>query len=69
MISGEFAGIDAQWLDAMEYPTSGEEVAALYAVGYSLVEFLIDRAGPRQLFAFQCDERPPSEKLASGRSR
>ncbi len=55
--------IDAAWLDAMDYPAGNEEVASLYAVGHSLVEFLIERSGPRRLLDFQCDPRPPSAKL------
>lgn len=63
LTSGRMPVINATWLDAMDYPRNGEDVAALYAVGHSLVEFLIDRAGPRTLLHFQCDPRPPSAKL------
>ena len=61
--SGTFTTIDNAWLDAMDYPGNSAEVAALYAVGHSLVEFLIERGGPGRLLDFQRDPRLPSEKL------
>lgn len=54
------------WFDRPDYPDSADSVhvTQLYAVGLSLVEYLLERGGPERLLAFQRDARPPSRKLA-----
>ncbi|QDU38880.1 hypothetical protein Mal4_32120 [Maioricimonas rarisocia] len=51
------------WLDRSDYPTDGHELAGLYAVGFSFVEFLLERGGPQQLLDLQRDPRRPSAKF------
>jgi hypothetical protein len=55
--------IDAAFLDRMDYPDACTEIDRVYAVGMSLVEFLLAHGGPQRLLAFQQDERAPSRKL------
>lgn len=45
--------ITAEWLNAMEYPTTSAATANLYALGFSIVEFLLTRNSPEVLLAFQ----------------
>ncbi|MFG0336046.1 MAG: hypothetical protein ACF8TS_22020 [Maioricimonas sp. JB049] len=52
-----------KWLDRYDYPTDGHELAALYAAGFSFVEFLLERGGPQRLLELQRDPRLPSEKI------
>lgn len=55
--------ITEQWLAAREYPTDNQETTLLYAAGFSLVEFLLDRDGPAVLLAFQQDQQTLPERL------
>lgn len=55
--------INSAWLDALDYPTTGVEQRRLYAVGFSLVEFLLERGGPRRLLQLQADARSPTQGL------
>lgn len=57
--------VDAAFVDRMDYPDDGAEFDRLYAVGFSLVEFLLSRRDAATLLAFQADERPPSQKLTA----
>jgi thiol-disulfide isomerase/thioredoxin len=55
--------IDAAFLDGEEYPSDAAALDRLYVVGFSLVEFLLERGDAHKLLAFQQDPRPPSRKL------
>lgn len=41
------------FLNAREYPSNSRELTRTYAVGFSLVEFLLERGGPRRLLELQ----------------
>lgn len=56
--------IDTAFLDRMDYPADSRSLDHQYVVGFSLVEFLLDRGGPNRLLAFQQDVRNPSQKLS-----
>lgn len=45
--------VTSQWLAEFNYPNSGESVRQLYAVGHSLVEYLLTLDEPQQLLALQ----------------
>ncbi|CAK9000818.1 Uncharacterized protein (Fragment), partial [Durusdinium trenchii] len=57
--------ITASWLDQMEYPPQSDNAATsdLYAVGFVLVEHLVEEHGPERLLHFTADQRRPSQKL------
>ncbi|MCA8995524.1 MAG: hypothetical protein KDA80_00995, partial [Planctomycetaceae bacterium] len=44
--------ITLKWLNAKHYPQQCSQVSEMYALGFSLVEFLLDRDSPQQLLAF-----------------
>ncbi|MFV0446746.1 MAG: thioredoxin domain-containing protein [Planctomycetaceae bacterium] len=53
------------FLDADRYPLDGRQLSQLYAVGFSLTEYLLQRRNADTLLAFQRDARPPSQKLTA----
>ena len=55
--------IDADWLDRMDYPEDGRDAFDMYACGFTMAEYLMERGGPQRLIAFQSDKRPVSDKL------
>lgn len=55
--------ITDDWLDGQSYPANANELASVYSLGFSIVEFLLDQRGPGALLHFQRDPRPPSRKL------
>lgn len=55
--------LEPGFLEAADYPAAPEAVQRLYALGFSLVEFLLERGGPERLLAFQSDPRPLGETL------
>lgn len=55
--------VDRTFLDAADYPTRAAEFERVYAVGFSLVEFLLERGGPQRLLAVQSDPRPLSQSI------
>ncbi|CAK9010357.1 Uncharacterized protein SCF082_LOCUS10638 [Durusdinium trenchii] len=55
--------ITNDWLDARSYPENEQELASVYHLGFSVVEFLLQQRGPGVLLHFQHDPRPPSRKL------
>ncbi|MEZ6058472.1 MAG: thioredoxin family protein [Planctomycetaceae bacterium] len=54
--------VTSSFLDDADYPTSATELDRLYAVGFSLSEYLLAKLGPQRLLAFQQDARPPTQK-------
>lgn len=56
--------IQARWLSRMDYPADSTELSRLYAVGFSLVEFLLTRQDAKTLLAFQTDRSTIEERLA-----
>ncbi len=57
--------ITRQWLNELDYPQNPEEMAAVYAVGFSLVEYLLTLAPPPTLLEFQRVEAPIESRLIS----
>lgn len=55
--------ITREFLDARDYPAGGAALDRLYVVGFSLVEFLLERQGPGPLLDLQKDSRSPSISL------
>jgi hypothetical protein len=55
--------LDAGWLEQDHYPVAPAEVTALYAYGFSLVEFLLSRENPARLLAFQQSEKSIASRL------
>lgn len=55
--------LDAAFLDAADYPNDAREVERLYTVGFSVVEFLLERRDAATLLALQSDVRPPSHAI------
>lgn len=51
------------FLSASQYPTSSTEMAELYAVGFSLTEYLLKRDGPRSLLALQSADQSFEQAL------
>ncbi|MEW4531500.1 thioredoxin family protein [Maioricimonas sp. JC845] len=51
------------WLDRSDYPRDGRDLAALYATGFSFVEYLLECGGPQRLLELQRDPRRPSVKF------
>lgn len=49
------SGRRPSFLSASEYPAHADELADLYAVGFSLIEHLIEQGGPGQLLSLQTD--------------
>lgn len=52
-----------RYLDAGQYPNDVNDVVAVYATGFSIVEWLIEGWGHERLWVFVKDSRPPSEKF------
>jgi len=44
-----------RWLESTEYPSQPDDIDELYALGFSLVEFLLTRGSPARLLEFQRD--------------
>ncbi|MEW4489903.1 thioredoxin family protein [Thalassoglobus sp. JC818] len=55
--------ITAEWLSALEYPHQSHDVSMVYAVGFSLVEFLLSRDSPQVLLEFQKDVSSIEQRL------
>lgn len=51
-------------IDQLNYPTSSEEIASLYAEGFSLVEFLLSHSTPQALLRVQRSTAPPSRSIS-----
>lgn len=51
-----------QLIDMKEYHQVGD-ISALYAEGFAIVEYLVDRSGPDRFIEFLKDKRPPSQKV------
>lgn len=47
--------ITVSWLESRDYPRDAREINSLYAVGFSLVEYLLTRGSPGRLLEFQHD--------------
>ena len=50
-------------IDQLSYPATADDTGRLYAEGYSLVEYLLSRGTPHDLFRVQLAAEPPSRTL------
>jgi hypothetical protein len=55
--------IDEHWISGTAYPRDERELARLYALGFSLVEFLLQRDGAGRLLEFQRDSGSVADRL------
>lgn len=55
--------ITEEWLQQMEYPPTPSEIETLYAVGYSLVTYLLTLDEPSTLLEFQRRTTPIADRL------
>lgn len=55
--------ITTRWLNAREYPAAGCDIKTLYALGHSLVEYLLSIDTPQKLLEFQKRSGPVESRL------
>ncbi len=53
-----------EWLESLNYPSNSGEIQTLYAVGFSLVEFLLSEQRAETLLKFQRDQTSIEQRLA-----
>ena len=59
------SGREPSFLADHDYPADATEMANLYAVGFSMTEFLLQQGGPSKVLQLQASSRPLDESLVA----